>query len=155
MPTYEYVCQSCNVDFEALRPIASRDRASCPECGSPKTKRQVTACHFVMRESGTVRKLSDRIKFESDAKADLSENYGVAKINPLGGSSISTIYQDVKQQGSFVKDKMQQSTAENTKKTKDKQREWAREALKRTPERSKILKDVRAKEAMAKRKISV
>jgi putative FmdB family regulatory protein len=35
MPTYEYACASCG-PFDALRPIAERDRAAdCPGCSQP------------------------------------------------------------------------------------------------------------------------
>lgn len=155
MPTYSYACLTCDREFEALRPIVCRDDSPCPNCGSSSTKRHVSACHFVFRESGTVRKLTDRGKFEAEAKADLAENYGVAKINPIRNTSIANIYRDVKQQGSFVKDRMQQSAADNETKTRKKQREWAIEAHKRTPTRAKIIRDFRAKEAMQKRAIKL
>ena len=156
MPIYDYVCQSCDAEFEAMRPIESKDSAICPTCHSTKTQKQITACHFVIRESGTVRKLTDRAKREKDARADLKENYGVEKIKPMGANnSLLNVHHEVKQQGSFVRDKMQQSSAENAIKTRAKQKAWVADALKRTPTRAKVLKDMRAKEAMAKRKIII
>jgi len=34
MPIYEYRCLACGEHFEALRPIADREQADCPACGS-------------------------------------------------------------------------------------------------------------------------
>jgi len=39
MPTYDYTCAGCG-PFEALRPMADRDRAAaCPRCGQGATRR--------------------------------------------------------------------------------------------------------------------
>lgn len=33
MPIYEYVCPSCDLKFEMLRPMSrANDKAKCPEC---------------------------------------------------------------------------------------------------------------------------
>ena len=33
MPTYEYVCDSCGHDFEAVQKMSDPALQSCPECG--------------------------------------------------------------------------------------------------------------------------
>jgi hypothetical protein len=100
--------------------------------------------------------LTDQVKRESDARTDLKENYGIEKVNLIGpNNSIQKVHSEVKQQGTFVRDKMQQSAAENAIKTRKKQREWAIDALKRTPTRAKVIKETKAREAMAKRKITI
>jgi putative FmdB family regulatory protein len=33
VPLYEYHCHNCNLKFEARRPIAERQTATCPQCG--------------------------------------------------------------------------------------------------------------------------
>jgi putative FmdB family regulatory protein len=33
MPTYEYKCSKCNIDFEEVQSMKSDPVASCPECG--------------------------------------------------------------------------------------------------------------------------
>jgi putative FmdB family regulatory protein len=40
MPRYDFRCQSCGAEFEASLPMARRDEAVCPECGS-REKRQL------------------------------------------------------------------------------------------------------------------
>lgn len=43
MPIYEYTCQSCNKKFEQLvRSMSSDEKCKCPECGSPKTARNLS-----------------------------------------------------------------------------------------------------------------
>jgi len=43
MPLYEYTCQSCKNDFDALRSIAQADAPiACPACGSEDTQRIIS-----------------------------------------------------------------------------------------------------------------
>jgi putative FmdB family regulatory protein len=44
MPTYEYLCESCQKAFEITLSIAERAKASvkCPGCGSDKLSPQLT-----------------------------------------------------------------------------------------------------------------
>lgn len=34
MPLYEYVCPTCEVKFEKLRPMTNGHEAACPACGT-------------------------------------------------------------------------------------------------------------------------
>jgi len=44
MPIYEYFCQECRSEFEALvRSAADRDDATCPNCRSQRVTRQLSA----------------------------------------------------------------------------------------------------------------
>ena len=43
MPIYEYYCDSCQHQFEALRPVSSRDEpAACSQCSSPAERKLST-----------------------------------------------------------------------------------------------------------------
>lgn len=42
MPIYEYTCQSCGEEFEALVPRPGA-KAPCPECGSKKVSKRMSA----------------------------------------------------------------------------------------------------------------
>ena len=43
MPVYEYVCTSCQHEFEELaRSMADRGRVRCPACQSEKAKRKLS-----------------------------------------------------------------------------------------------------------------
>jgi len=35
MPTYEYLCASCNHRFERFQSITDESHANCPSCGEP------------------------------------------------------------------------------------------------------------------------
>jgi putative FmdB family regulatory protein len=45
MPIYEYTCQGCQHDFEAL--VRGGERVECPDCGSTKLEKRfsVPAAH--------------------------------------------------------------------------------------------------------------
>ncbi|MBI4340309.1 MAG: zinc ribbon domain-containing protein [Chloroflexi bacterium] len=38
MPIYEYVCPSCQVKFEKLRPMSDGHAAQCPTCDAPSPR---------------------------------------------------------------------------------------------------------------------
>jgi putative FmdB family regulatory protein len=43
MPIYEYVCQDCQHEFDALRSMSQADAAlPCTECGSEHIKRKIS-----------------------------------------------------------------------------------------------------------------
>ena len=46
MPIYEYVCQKCNKEFEAIRSMSEKDKPlECEKCGSKKVKRKLALAH--------------------------------------------------------------------------------------------------------------
>lgn len=51
MPIYEYTCQACEADFEAL--VFGSDTVCCPECESEEIKRKMsTFAHKTEGEGG-------------------------------------------------------------------------------------------------------
>lgn len=51
MPIYEYMCKSCEKNFEKLvRTMNGQDKIACPECGSVKTVRAMSV--FATRGEG-------------------------------------------------------------------------------------------------------
>ncbi len=43
MPIYEYNCQQCDHQFSKRRSMSAADQpVTCPECGSPNTKRALS-----------------------------------------------------------------------------------------------------------------
>jgi putative FmdB family regulatory protein len=43
MPLYEYVCQDCDVKFDALRRMSAADSPiACPQCGVANAKRAIS-----------------------------------------------------------------------------------------------------------------
>lgn len=43
MPTYDYVCDSCQHEFELFQSIVDPPRKKCPECGRMKLRRLIGA----------------------------------------------------------------------------------------------------------------
>jgi len=72
MPIYEYVCQACGHDLEALQKLSDVPLTECPKCGKAELKKQVSAAGFRLKGAGW---------YETDFKKDSDK-----KKNLVGGS---------------------------------------------------------------------
>ncbi|MDG4596083.1 MAG: zinc ribbon domain-containing protein [Candidatus Contendobacter sp.] len=52
MPIYEYRCQSCDHELEALQKLSEPELSDCPSCGQPKLKKLISAVGFRLKGSG-------------------------------------------------------------------------------------------------------
>lgn len=52
MPIYEYQCQECHKELEALRKISDEPLVDCPACGKPALKKKVSAAAFRLKGGG-------------------------------------------------------------------------------------------------------
>ena len=53
MPTYDYVCDACEHEFELFQPITESANRKCPECGRLKLRRLFgTGAAIVFKGSG-------------------------------------------------------------------------------------------------------
>jgi putative FmdB family regulatory protein len=53
MPTYDYVCDSCQYCFELFQGIKDSVRRKCPKCGKPKLRRLIGGgAGFLFKGSG-------------------------------------------------------------------------------------------------------
>ncbi|MFK5985860.1 MAG: zinc ribbon domain-containing protein [Pseudomonadota bacterium] len=52
MPIYEYQCQACEHEFEALQKMSDDAYTDCPECEQPKLKKLISAAAFKLKGSG-------------------------------------------------------------------------------------------------------
>jgi putative FmdB family regulatory protein len=52
MPIYEYQCQSCGHEFEALQKISDPLLTDCPECRQVTLKKKVSAAAFRLKGGG-------------------------------------------------------------------------------------------------------
>ena len=43
MPTYDYVCDACDHEFELFQSMTDRVKRKCPKCGKPRLKRLIGA----------------------------------------------------------------------------------------------------------------
>lgn len=52
MPIYEYRCNACEHEMEAMQKLADPPLADCPECGQPALKKKISAVGFRLKGSG-------------------------------------------------------------------------------------------------------
>ncbi len=53
MPTYDYVCDACDHEFELFQSITANRKRKCPECGKLKLRRLIGAgAAIVFKGSG-------------------------------------------------------------------------------------------------------
>ena len=52
MPIYEYQCQSCQQELEALQKISDAPLEVCPECGERALRKKVSAAAFRLKGGG-------------------------------------------------------------------------------------------------------
>ncbi|GAB6186458.1 FmdB family zinc ribbon protein [Thermopirellula anaerolimosa] len=53
MPTYEYVCDACEHQFETFQSITAAPLVKCPECGKKKLRRLIgTGAAIIFKGSG-------------------------------------------------------------------------------------------------------
>ena len=71
MPTYEYVCESCDHEFEEFQSITARALRKCPECGKPKLKRLIgKGAGVIFKGSGFYETAYRSESYKKDAKAE-------------------------------------------------------------------------------------
>lgn len=58
MPIFEYICQECHHEFEAL--VFGKDRASCPKCKGKKLEPQLSVFAAVSAKGGSARPAMSR-----------------------------------------------------------------------------------------------
>lgn len=52
MPIYEYRCETCGHELEALQKISEAPLTDCPGCGAPTLKKKISAAGFQLKGSG-------------------------------------------------------------------------------------------------------
>ncbi|WP_292773327.1 FmdB family zinc ribbon protein, partial [Methylophaga sp. UBA5100] len=52
MPFYEYRCDACNHNFEALQKISDDALVDCPACNQPSLKKLISAAGFRLKGQG-------------------------------------------------------------------------------------------------------
>lgn len=52
MPIYEYRCQACGHELDALQKISDPPLTDCPACGASALKKQLSAAAFRLKGSG-------------------------------------------------------------------------------------------------------
>lgn len=78
MPIYEYQCESCEHELEALQRISDEPLKECPECQKPTLKKKISAAGFRLKGGGW---------YETDFKTGSKKN--LAGGDKAAGSSSS------------------------------------------------------------------
>lgn len=87
MPIYEYECLGCNKVHEVIQKLSDSPLGSCPNCGSPVTKR-MSLSSFALKGQGwytTDYKRSPKLSGEIEKQAEnqkKSEKPNVAESKP-------------------------------------------------------------------------
>jgi len=77
MPIYEYRCESCGHELEALQKLSDAPLTRCPECGADGLKKLVSAAGFRLKGGGWY-----ETDFKKGGKKNLHESHGE---KPKGG----------------------------------------------------------------------
>ena len=71
MPTYEYVCDACEHEFEEFQSMSAKHLKKCPECGKPKLRRLIgTGAGIIFKGSGFYETDYRSDGYNKDKKAD-------------------------------------------------------------------------------------
>ena len=82
MPIYEYQCQACHEQLEALQKMSDAPLLECPKCGSATLKKKVSAAAFRLKGSGW---------YETDFKTGNKKNLvSVGESSGGGGKPAAT-----------------------------------------------------------------
>jgi putative FmdB family regulatory protein len=84
MPIYEYRCQACGHELEAMQKISDDRLVDCPVCEKPQLQKQLSAAGFRLSGSGWY-----ETDFKTGNKKNLSESGG-SSAKPAANSDAST-----------------------------------------------------------------
>lgn len=65
MPIYEYLCESCGHELEALQKLSDAALTDCPQCHEPSLKKKISAAAFRLKGGGW---------YETDFKSGKKKN---------------------------------------------------------------------------------
>jgi len=78
MPIYEYQCQSCAHELEALQKLSDQPLVDCPSCGQASLKKKISAAGFRLKGGGW---------YETDFKSSNQKNLAGERKSDPGKSS--------------------------------------------------------------------
>lgn len=154
MPCYDYKCPECEAVGEAVHGMNEKPTYICQDC-NVEMRRIYNTFGLNHGKRLVHDKIQEKLKKESDMKEEMKEDYGVESFQPVAASSMKEVYDDVKAQGSFVKERMQAEAEKTTAAKKAKAREWKKAAMKRAPQRSREKIERKKAEAASQRAIRI
>jgi putative FmdB family regulatory protein len=92
MPTYDYVCDACQHEFEAFESIKADPQTICPACEQPKLRRKIgPGAAILFKGSGFYITDYRSESYKAKAKAESGSGSGdSAKSSDSGSSSASS-----------------------------------------------------------------
>ena len=103
MPIYEYQCQACGKQLEALQKLSDAPLQDCPDCGEPSLKKKVSAAAFRLKGGGW---------YETDFKTGNKKN--LASGSDSAGSSDSTDKSNTSDSGQSKKSESKKNESKKT-----------------------------------------
>ena len=82
MPIYEYQCQACGDEHEALQKMSADPLVMCPACSEPELKKKISAAGFRLKGSGWY-----ETDFKSGSKKNVAESSSKAAPKKTSGGS--------------------------------------------------------------------
>ena len=85
MPIYEYQCQACGNEHEALQKMSAEPLVVCPACKKPELKKKISASGFRLKgngwyetdfKGGSKKKEADSTKTKTEAKKSTGHSCG-------------------------------------------------------------------------------
>lgn len=86
MPFYEYICETCEHEFEAFQKMSDPPKSECPECGA-SVRKKIFAPPVILRGSGFYETEYGRSQHNHPNKSDSGS--GGARENALNSSTKS------------------------------------------------------------------
>ncbi len=80
MPIYEYRCENCGHELEAMQKMADEPLKECPECGKPALKKLISAAGFRLKGSGWY-----ETDFKGGKKKNVAESGSSSGDKPAAG----------------------------------------------------------------------
>jgi len=87
MPIYEYVCNACGHELEALQKIADPALTTCPACKAEELQKKISAAAFRLSGSGWYETDFKSGKKKNLASSDSSSSSGGSSGSDSGGAS--------------------------------------------------------------------
>ena len=81
MPIYEYQCQKCGNEMEALQKVSDAPLTDCPACGAAQLRKKVSAAAFRLKGGGW---------YETDFKTGNKKNLHGASDSASSSDKAST-----------------------------------------------------------------
>ena len=87
MPTYEYVCEACEHEFEDFQSMKASVHRKCPECGKLRLRRKIGAgAAVIFKGSGFYQTDYRSESYKKDAAADKPKSDTPKKESSSGDS---------------------------------------------------------------------